>query len=201
LDTAVNKPFKELLREYTELYMDAKEDAGEDVEKWTVSQKRIMVTHVVGEAWIQFCKEKKSLIKKSFVEVGLNIASDGSEDSKLSIKGYEHGKLEIGDWSKIDKDDCMEGFQEIPPEKEELDEYIQEEEHCITTNYRGLRRSKLEELLKKRCLPYSGLRRAEMVVALQEDDRISQLYYRKWQIGNYYHSNSNSIGRFYSWKL
>ena len=33
LDTAVNKPFKELLREYTELYIDAKEDAGEDIEK------------------------------------------------------------------------------------------------------------------------------------------------------------------------
>jgi hypothetical protein len=37
LDTAVNKPFKELLREYIELYMDAKEDAREDVEKWTIS--------------------------------------------------------------------------------------------------------------------------------------------------------------------
>jgi hypothetical protein len=42
--TAVNKPFKELLREYTELYIDAKENAGEDIEKWTVSQKRIIVT-------------------------------------------------------------------------------------------------------------------------------------------------------------
>ena len=108
------------------MYIDAKEDAGEDIEKWTVSQKRIMVTHVVGEAWIQFCNEKKSLIKKSFVDVGLNIASDGSEDSKLSIKGYEHRKPEIGDWSKIDKDNCIElkGFQEIPLEKEELDKYI-----------------------------------------------------------------------------
>jgi hypothetical protein len=75
--------------------MDAQEDAGDDVEKWSVSQKRIMVTHVVAEAWTQFCKEKKSLIEKSFVDVGLNIASDGSEDSKLSIKGYEHGKPEI----------------------------------------------------------------------------------------------------------
>jgi hypothetical protein len=37
LDIAVNKPFKELLREYTELYMDTKEDAREDVEKWSVS--------------------------------------------------------------------------------------------------------------------------------------------------------------------
>jgi hypothetical protein len=33
LDTAVNKLFKKLLQEYTELYIDAKEDAGDDVEK------------------------------------------------------------------------------------------------------------------------------------------------------------------------
>ena len=92
----------------------------------SVSKKWVMVIHVVGEAWIQFYKEKKSLIKKSFVDVGLNIASDGLKDSKLSIKGYECGKLEIGDWLKINKNDCMEleGFQEIPLEKEELDEYI-----------------------------------------------------------------------------
>ena len=56
-----------------------------------------MVTHVVGEAWSQFYTEKKSLIEKSFVDIGLNIASNGPEDSKLSIKGYEHGKLEIRD--------------------------------------------------------------------------------------------------------
>jgi hypothetical protein len=98
----------------------------------------------------------------------LNIASDGSEDSNLSIKGYEHGKPEIGDWSKIDDDDCMilEGFQEILQlENDELDEFIKEEEVCITTDYRGLQRSRLEELLKKRGLPYSGLQRAEMVEA------------------------------------
>jgi hypothetical protein len=69
-----------------------------------------MVTHIVGEAWNQFCT-KKSLIEKSFVDIGLNIASNGSEDSKLSIKGYEHGKPEIGDWSRID--DNYEGFQEF----------------------------------------------------------------------------------------
>lgn len=97
LDTAVNKPFKDLLQEQTELYTDAQEDAGDDIEKWSVSQKRVMVTHVVGEAWDQFCTTKKSLIEKSFIDVGLNIASNGSEDSKLSIKGYEHGKPEIGD--------------------------------------------------------------------------------------------------------
>jgi hypothetical protein len=131
----------------------------------------------------------------------LNIASDGSEDSKLSIKGYEHGKPEIGDWSKIGGDNCIEGFQEIPLEKEELDEYIQEKEVCITTDYRGLQRKRLEELIKKRGLPYSGLRRVEMMEVLQKDDQISRLYCTEWQIENYSYCNSNSIGRFYSWKL
>ena len=97
----MNKPFKELLREHTELYTDAREDAGDDIEKWSVNQKRVMVTHVVREAWNQFCTEKKSLIEKSFIDIGLNIALDGSEDSKLLIKGYEHGKPEIGDWSRM----------------------------------------------------------------------------------------------------
>jgi hypothetical protein len=51
LDTAVNKPFKELLQEQTELYTGAQEEAGNNPEKWTVSQKRVMVTHVVAKAW------------------------------------------------------------------------------------------------------------------------------------------------------
>ena len=203
MDTAINKPFKELLQEHTEMYLDTKEDAGDDVEKWSVSQKRVMVTHVVGKAWDQFCKEKKGLIEKSFVDVGLNIALDGSEDSKLSIKGYEHRKPEIGDWLQIDDENSnCEGFQEVIQKNDELDKFIKEEELCITTNYRGLLRSKLEELIKERGLPSSGLRRAEMVQVLQDDDRISQLYCTEWQIGNYhYHCNSNNIGNFYSFQL
>jgi hypothetical protein len=127
----------------------------------------------------------------------LNIASNGSEDSKLSIKGYEHGKPEIGDWTRID--DNYEGFQEVP-QTDELDEFIKEEEVCITSNYRGLLRSKLQELIKDRGLQGLGLRRAEMVEVLQEDDWISQLYCTEWQIENY-HYNSNNTGKFYSFQL
>jgi DDE superfamily endonuclease len=140
LDVAVNKPFKEILREQTELYMDMQEEAGNCPEKWTTSQKRVMTTHVVGLAWSQFCREKKDLIQKSFTDVGLNIAPDGSEDWKLSIKGYEHGKPEIGDWSIIDR--TYESFQELP-RTDDLDEYILENEGYITTNYRGLLCSRL----------------------------------------------------------
>jgi hypothetical protein len=133
-----------------------------------------MVTHVVGEAWNQFCTTKKSLIEKSFIDVGLSIASNGLEDSKLSVKGYEHGKPEIGDWSQID-DDNYKGFQEVP-QADELDEFIREEEVCITTNYRGLLQSRVRELIKERGLKGLGLRRAKMLEVLQEDDRISQLH-------------------------
>jgi hypothetical protein len=105
----------------------------------------------------------------------LNIALNGSEDSKLSIKGYEHSKLEIGDWSRIDDDDNDKDFQEIP-QTDELDEFIREEEVCITTNYRGLIQARLRELMKERGLKGLGLRRAQMVEVLQEDDRISQLH-------------------------
>jgi hypothetical protein len=197
LDTAVNKPFKELLREQTELYMDAREEAGDNPEKWSASQKRVMVTHVVAEAWNRFCKDKRNIIQKSFIDVGLNIASNGSEDSKLSIKGYEHGKPEIGDWSRID--DNYEDYYELP-QTDELDEYIEEGEVCITTNYRGLLRSRLQEIIRERGLEGLSKTRAEMVEILQEDDRISRLYCIQWQIENY-HCNSKNVGRYYEWQL
>ena len=50
------------------------------------------------------------------------------------------------------------------------------EEVCITTNYRGLLRSRLQELMKERGLKEISKRRAEMVEILQKDDQISQLY-------------------------
>jgi hypothetical protein len=48
-------------------------------------------------------------------------------DSKLSIKGYEHEKPEIGDWSQID--DNYEDFQEVP-QTDELDEFIRKR-RCV----------------------------------------------------------------------
>jgi len=69
----------------------------------------------------------------------------------------------------------LQGFQEVP-KIDELDEFIQEEEVCITTNYRGLTRPRLQELMKERGLKGVSKRRAEMVEILQKDDQISQLY-------------------------
>jgi hypothetical protein len=129
----------------------------------------------------------------------LNIALDRSEDSKLSIKGYDHSKPEIGDWSRIDNESNYEAFQEVL-QTDQLGDYIKEEEVCITTNYRGLRQSRLKELLKERGLLGLGLRRAEMVEILQEDDRISQLYCTELQMENY-HCSSNNVGSYYDFQL
>ena len=74
-----------------------------------------------------------------------------------------------------DDGDNYKGFKE-QPQTGESDEFIKEEEVCITTNYRGLRLSRLQELMKERGLQVSGLRRDEMVEFLQQDDYISQLY-------------------------
>ena len=81
-----------------------------------------------------------------------------------------------------------------------MNEFIKEEKIHIITNYRRLRRSRLQKLIKERGLQRLGLRKAEMVEILQEDDRISQLYYTEWQIENY-HCTSNNVGRYYDFQL
>ena len=92
LDTALNKPFKQYLQDFTERYVDERVD----IETWSVSDKRVMVTHVVAQAWNVFCQEKRLLIQKSFQDVGLTLPLDGTQDHKLRIKGFD--RIEVGDW-------------------------------------------------------------------------------------------------------
>jgi len=98
LDTAVNKPFKEYLREFTDTYVPEREKV-EDVGRWSVSDKRIMTTHVVAQAWHAFCQQKSELICKSFRDVGVALPIDGSRDDEIKIKGFTSTDIEIGDWS------------------------------------------------------------------------------------------------------
>ena len=48
-DTAVYRPFKVYL-DFMNAYIGDKENRGEDVDSWSVSDKRIMATHVIAEA-------------------------------------------------------------------------------------------------------------------------------------------------------
>jgi hypothetical protein len=89
LDTAVNKPFKNYLRHFTDQYIDEEEEKrGCDIDQWSVSDKRVMTTQVVARAWEAFCRDNQEMIKKAFRDVGVTLAVDGSEDHLLKIKGF-----------------------------------------------------------------------------------------------------------------
>ncbi|RPB01395.1 hypothetical protein L873DRAFT_1788299 [Choiromyces venosus 120613-1] len=97
LNTAVNKQFKSFLREFTDTYIDSQSNSNPLApEKWTTSDKRVMVTHVVPEAWAAFTSEKAELIRKSFHDLGVTLPIDGSKDSEIRIKGFDH--INIGNW-------------------------------------------------------------------------------------------------------
>ena len=86
LDTEVNKPFKEYLREYTDIYLDEQAANGQDMTTSSVSDKRILTTHVVGRAWSAFCQQKQYLIRKAFSDVGVTLPISGTCDDEIHIK-------------------------------------------------------------------------------------------------------------------
>jgi len=59
--------FKEYLREFIDQYIEKHESQRPSLvtDGWTLSDKRIMTTHVVGDAWDQFCKDKKDMVCKA----------------------------------------------------------------------------------------------------------------------------------------
>jgi len=59
-----------------------------------------MTTHVVATAWIQFCIDKGDMICKAFRDIGITLPVDGSQDSKLAIKGIDSADISIGDGGK-----------------------------------------------------------------------------------------------------
>ncbi|KAG0125647.1 hypothetical protein HOY82DRAFT_616319 [Tuber indicum] len=67
----------------------------EEIERWSIQQRRILTTWCVGDAFYKFHTEKSEIISLSFRKVGLS-PPDGSCDSELDIKGFLD--LEIGNW-------------------------------------------------------------------------------------------------------
>ena len=95
LDVAINKPLKNRISELVDIHYD------ENFEKWnkgsyTVGERRIMLTHWVGQAWRDIHRENASLIRQTFRKLGLSLAIDGSEDNELSIKDIPDVK--VGEW-------------------------------------------------------------------------------------------------------
>ena len=103
----MNKPFKALIKEFTEELREEKEEA-EDIEKWTVSQHRVVTTEAVGRAWEEWNKpgsqSRQKIVIQSFRDTGISLPVDGSCDHELKIKGFAPGELVVGDWARSEEE-------------------------------------------------------------------------------------------------
>jgi DDE superfamily endonuclease len=86
LDVVVNKPFKDYVADISNQHFQ------DHAEKWvnqkyTASERRILMTKWVGEAWSKVCSELKESIIRSFRKCGITVAIDGSQDDEINING------------------------------------------------------------------------------------------------------------------
>ena len=134
LDISVNKIIKQYLKEYKEAYYDEHIEE-QNLGKVTVGDRRVLITHWVGIAWERLHVEHKETIIKTFRQVGLSLAPDGSKDSELKIRDLPN--ISVRDYNRVivipDDDDAIqvesspflytmqELIQGIKEEEEDLD--------------------------------------------------------------------------------
>jgi hypothetical protein len=95
LDIFINKIIKNLIRDAEEQHYD------DNIEEWkagkyTKRDRRILLTHWVGQAWEVLHRDYKETIIKTFCQTGLLLNPDGTEDSEIKIRDIPH--VEVGDW-------------------------------------------------------------------------------------------------------
>jgi hypothetical protein len=89
LDTAVNGPFKKLLQEEADFYLEELETEERMLNFWIIRDRRIMAIIIVARAWQRLLADL-DLIKQLFVQCGIFIYSDGHEDHLVNIKGVDN---------------------------------------------------------------------------------------------------------------
>lgn len=132
LDVAINKPFKSLVKEFTEEAQEHEKEE-EDIDKWSVSQHRVVTTEAVGHAWEEWHRldAKHKIIIKAFRDTGISLPVDGSHDCELNIKGFSLGELVVGDWAHLEEEARYETTEnensELPPSGDNIEYQSQDE--------------------------------------------------------------------------
>lgn len=106
LDVLINKLIKQYIEEYKDLWMEQNFELQQSG-KWSVRDRRVLITHWVTQAFKRVYIEHKDAIIASFKNVGLSLAIDGSEDHLLKVRDCPN--LTIGDQQK-----APEGTAENP---------------------------------------------------------------------------------------
>jgi len=104
LDVSINKPFKDILRDILENLLDDYETTNHTCLRElsptnfsSIAERRVLVTHAVGQAWEIFCEKSQESVVQTFRQLGLTLPIDGSCDDELSVKGISPSLLNIGD--------------------------------------------------------------------------------------------------------
>ena len=66
--------------------------------KFTIRERRVLITFQVADAWKKVYEEYKETIIKTFCQVGLSLNPDGSEDLELKIKDLSD--IVVGDYNQ-----------------------------------------------------------------------------------------------------
>src|SRR3984885_28185 len=118
-DTVVNRSLKARIEELADQYID--ENERDWVEgKYSVSQRRVLLTKWVGQAWEDMHTEDSDMIRQAFQQVGLGLPIDGSRDHEIKIKDFPD--VQVGNWmnwqpTKGEKEDIQSN---LTPEEVEI---------------------------------------------------------------------------------
>ena len=78
LDTAINKVFKQWLREAADDYITEREERLGAFEKWSISDKRIMTTWIVATAAKRLYEERQEMTQQAFIQCSITIRPDST---------------------------------------------------------------------------------------------------------------------------
>ena len=174
LNTAVNKAFKGLLREATEELTQ-----GANISFWTVSDRRILTTKAVAQAWGQLDPE---LVRKAFIKCGISINPNGSQDQLIKIKDLPNISQEGWDTQEdpIIKIKAIEG-QEILQDGDKDKVFDANDESTIKrshqecgVDYTSFNCTILKDMLRGRGLGTSGVK-SKLILRLEEADSQQRL--------------------------
>ncbi|KAJ3454068.1 hypothetical protein MRS44_018700 [Fusarium solani] len=156
LDTAINRVIKDYLREETELYIENREKEGE--KEWTPRDKRVMTTWVVARA-VERLSQRPELVEKAFLNCGISIRADGSQDHLIRIKDISSDEIDFTGW---------EVAEDVVIKQEELVDQLFDEEELVlgtdgdfdlngaSTGLMYLKKVELITMAKAQGVSYSG---------------------------------------------
>ena len=64
--------------------------------KYSVSQRRVLLTKWVGQAWEDIYAQDSDMIRQAFVQVRLGLPINGSRDHEIKIKNFPD--VPVGNW-------------------------------------------------------------------------------------------------------